>query len=347
MSRRGFFRTGAGLLAVGASALASAGCGPTPTPPTPEEEAAFATGKVLWYSSAPQSVLDETAKVFNDMHPTLTLHGLHSRGSELAQKVEAEVASGKTRASIVMLPNPSILYDWRDRAILLEHHSPEEAYFPDWFKEPGWWIGARVLDIQMICNTDLEPEPLTSWEALADPKYKGMLALTDGAAITTSVLLYKQLKAKYGPDFWPSVVENQPTIHSGTARLLDAVVSGEAILGDNLGYQPLLVLEKKNPDAPVRPTWPSPTPIMYAANAILSSAPNPEGAIEAYDWLASAEGQQALVNSNLCLSAREDVDRGELAPKFSEMTWEAYDYQEFAAEVEGLHAEWKEVFGRE
>ncbi len=365
ISRREFLRASM-FLTAGTLGWIASGCAPAvsmPAPATVQPAAALPTlaatsavqvptilkpptGEVVWYSTAPQDVLDAVAKVFNSKYPGLTLRGLFQRGAELVPKIEAERAAGKLSASILMVPNPDVLYGWRDKGFLVEHHSPEEAAYPDWFKEPGWWIGARVLDEMIVYNTKLIPGQLSGWEVLADPKYKGQIALVDGASVTTSLLLYKTLKEKFGPDFWPKVVANQPSIFPGTAQVLDRVVNGESAMSENLGYQVLGALAK-NPNAPIKPLWPSPTPVTYAANTILQGAPNPDGAKFVYDWIASKGGQQAIVDANQTLSARSDVDRGALGPKLNQLTWTPVDLKKFALDTPAMVAEWKKVFGRQ
>jgi ABC-type Fe3+ transport system substrate-binding protein len=157
---------------------------------------------------------------------------------------------------------------------------------------------------------------------------------------------YRLLKDEFGPDFWPAVAANEPMIMEQTGQVLDNVLSGQCAFGWMFGYNSLTALNE-NPDIPLKSTWVPPTALGYAANCILKEAANPQAAIIAYDWLASREGQQAIVNANRCLTARDDVDLGPNRVKLSEITWVPLDLEQFAAEEEALKAEWREVFGRE
>ena len=120
--------------------------------------ASKASGEVVFYATAPQNLLDAASKKFNETHPGIKLRSIYSRGPELAQKIEAEVAANKIVASLIMVPQPVILYDWRKRGMLMQYSSPEEKAYDDWFKEPGWWIGWRVLDVPLTFNTRLVQE---------------------------------------------------------------------------------------------------------------------------------------------------------------------------------------------
>lgn len=304
------------------------------------------SGEVVWYSTAPQTALDAVAKRFNEAHPGLTMKSLFNRAPELAQKVEAEAAAGKGVASIIMVPSPVILYTWRDKGVLMEYKSPEEKAYPDWFVESGWWIGARVLDVLLAYNTRLVTDLPKEWDVIADPKYKGKLSFPDAGTLGGPPLLwYKMLKEKYGPDFWPKVVANEPKIVEQTGQALDMVINGEAAFGEMYGYDILTALQK-NASAPAKPVWLAPTPITYAANALLKGSPNPDAAKYAYDWLASKAGQQAIVDANNTLSARDDVDLGPTRVKLSQLTWAKYDIRAYAKEENDLKAEWKQVFKR-
>ena len=303
--------------------------------------------EIIWYGTAPQVVLDEVAAKFTETHEGITLIASFTRGPELAQKVEAEAAADKGEACMIMLPTLSALEDFRRRGLLLEYHSPEEAGYPEWFVEPGWWIGIRVLDVPLVYNTNLIDEAPTSWEVLADPQFKGKIAFTDAGAIGgPPVVTYKLLRDKYGEDFWPKVVENEPFIREQTGQVLEQLLNDEIAFGWMYGYNALLGL-RGNPNAPIGMVWVDPTPMLAAFNALLSGCPNIEEAKVVYDWLASVEGQQVIVDANRTVSGKEGVDLGPGRLPLDEMPWIALDLKAFAAEEEEVKAEWRKVFGRE
>jgi iron(III) transport system substrate-binding protein len=302
---------------------------------------------ILWYGTAPQTVLDEVAIQFNNRHDDIKLTALFQRGPELAQKVEAEAAAGKGEACLIMHPIISILDDFRDRGLLMEYHSPEEAAYPDWFIEPGWWIGVRVLDVPLVYNTDLITEAPDSWEILADPAYKDQIAFTDAGTIGgPPILTYKLLKEEFGDEFWPQVAANDPFIREQTGQVLEQLLNGEIAIGWMYGYNALLAL-RANPDAPLDMVWVKPTTMFAAFNALLSGCPNPEQAMVVFDWLASQEGQQVIADTNRTMHARSDVDLGPGRIPFDDIPWVAVDMDEFSAQEEELKAEWRQVFGRE
>jgi iron(III) transport system substrate-binding protein len=337
MSRRLFLQGGT---AIGVAALV--GCSSNNKAPSKSGDP---SGEVVIYSSASQPTLDALSDAFNKSHQGITLRGLFGTGSALVPKIEAERRANKLQASLVMLPNPVPLVEWRDKGVLLKYTSPEEAAFPEWFKEPGWWIGIRVISGVRVHNRAGAPGIAPGWEALADPKYKGKVALTDGATISTAQLLYWQLKDQFGADFWPAVARNKPTIYPGTAQLLDRVMNGGSVVGDNLDYQPLKVLAK-NANASVGMEWSSPTPVTYSSCAILADGPNPEAAKVVFDWLASKEGQQLIVDTDMVISARSDVQPVKGGKTLKDLTWKQYDFKDFADRVPALGAEWQKTFNR-
>jgi iron(III) transport system substrate-binding protein len=292
-------------------------------------------------------MLDTAGKKFTETHPGMTLRGQYLRAPELVQKLDAEAAAGKPVASIVMVPNPVTLYQWRDAGQLLEHHSPEEKAYPDWFKEPGWWIATRVLDIPLVYNTKLISEEPKGWDAMADPKLKGKLAFNDPGTVGGPTLLhYKLLKERFGPDFWPKVVQNEPKFLEQTGQVLDAVVNGEAAMGTMYGYDVLGALAQ-NSSAPLKPLWPPPTTVGFSANVIMKNSPNPDAARIAFDWLASKEGIETQISVHPMLTARDDVDLGPNRVKLSKLDWKPFDIKAFAAEENALKTEWKGVFKRQ
>lgn len=305
-----------------------------------------ASGEVVWYATAPQATLDAVSKKFTETHPGMTMRGVFDAAPGLAQKLSAEVAAKKPIASIIMLPSPVILFDYRNRGLLMQYNSPEEKAYPKWFVESGWWIGARVLDVQLTFNTKLVSQTPNSWEVLTDPAYKGKLAFPDAGTLGGPPLLwYRMLKEKYGPGFWPKVVANQPRIVAQTGQAVDLCVNGEVALIEVYGYEVTTVL-KTNPAAPIKGSWPSPTPLTYASNALLASSPNLDGAKVAFDWLAGKDGQQAIVDANGNLSARNDIVYPAGRIKTADLTWAEYDIKQFAVEETALKEEWKKVYQR-
>ena len=350
ISRREFLKRSAyvagGLATV---QFMSAACAPSPTPsPTVAPVATkAATGEVVWYSTAPQDLLTALAKAFNASHPGLTLTTLYNERSTGVQLVEAEFQAGKPRGSLIMLASAQVLFEWRDKGILQEYHSPEESAYLEGFKEPGWWIGARVLDMALAYNTNLVPEEPKGWDIIADPKYKGKVCFVDAAGLVgPPILWYKLLKEKYGPAFFTKVAANAPKLFSASGQVIDSLVNGEAALGPVLGYQPLAALQK-NAKAPIKMVWLAPTPVDYAPIAILKKAPNPEGARVVYDWLVSKDGQQLIADVNRTFSGRADVVLDPLRPKLNTLTWKVGDLKGAAAEAAELQAQWKKDFNRE
>lgn len=303
-------------------------------------------GDVIMLGTAPQDVGDNVAKDFNEAHPGLKLQYVFLRGSELKQRVQAETAAGKLSASLVMLPIDDQVYAWKDDGTFTKHDSKFEADYDPWFVMPGYWIGARVLDPQLVYNTDMVKEKPTSWEVINDPQYKGKVGITDAGVLAGApTLWYDQLKEKYGPQFWPTFAANEPKIMEQTGQVLDAVISGELAMGWVYGYNTLTALAE-DPKLPLGQAWLDPTPLSYSVIAILDKGPNVAGATVAYDWMASAAGQQVISRYNKSLSGNPkteyDVDR----PPINELPWVKYDVKAQTAKNPEIQKEWQQIFNR-
>lgn len=136
-----------------------------------------------------------------------------------------------------------------------------------------------------------------TWEDVATPKYKGIVALDDPMRAGPLSTMLAALKSHWKDDArWTRFVQglkalNVP-VHRSTSAMFRLVIAGEysiampALLHD--------VLHEKSRGTPIDLVQSSPPVVFARYAAIYSKAPHPNTAKLFTEWLVSTDGQAAL-----------------------------------------------------
>ncbi len=124
---------------------------------------------------------------------------------------------------------------------LLEHHISENAAdIPAEYKDAdGAWIAKGLTVVGFIANNDVLAEKKlevpTSWEALADPKYKGEVVMSNPAISGTNYAAVKGLLDLYGEEkgweYLKKLNENIPFYSKRGKDPQEKTVQGEFAIG--------------------------------------------------------------------------------------------------------------------
>lgn len=205
---------------------------------------------------------------------------------------------------------------------ILEENIP--AHLRD---ENNEWFGLSVRARTMFYNKDkVNPADLSSYEDLANPKWKGKLCLR------TSKKVYNQsLVAMYITDIGPEKTENmvkgwvdnlatQP--FADDTALLEAIASGQCDVGiANTYYFGRLLNDK--PDLPVALFWADQegngTHVNVSGAGVAKYSKNKEEAQKFIEWLSSDDAQNLFTDLNYEFPANANV-----APSADIAKWGAY-----------------------
>jgi len=169
---------------------------------------------------------------------------------------------------------------------------------------------AYVTETVWYNSTLVNPEEITSYDSLLDPKWKGKIAILDprtpGAGESTWGFLWK---AK-GEQFLNKLAAQEMLVGRNLRQLGEAVARGKAALSIGLSYYTYLPFIKAG--LPVRPLS-AVKEGFYAASGsgnvtVLRSAPHPNAAGIFLHWLLSKEGQTAFTKAMGQPTRRLDVD---------------------------------------
>lgn len=238
--------------------------------------------------------------------------------------VERLVAEGvNTRADILMAVDAGNLWQAAERGVLAPLQSDElEAAIPANYRDPqGRWFGLSLRARTIVHSTQrVEPDELSTYEDLADPKWRGRLCLRSSRKVYNQSLtatLIERLGAERAEEVLTGWVANLATEpFPDDTMLINAVAAGQCDVGIVNTYY-FGRVQRDTPDVPVAIFWPnqpgsgtdtSGVHVNVSGAGITTNAPNPQAAREFLEWLASESVQKQFAEVNFEFPARRGVD---------------------------------------
>ena len=251
-------------------------------------------GALIIYSVWDVDHLRAITDAFMKRYPGIKATYWQGRNPEIVTRVLTEFQGGQASVDIILSDNaPPVVraagaitpYDTVQRNVLVIH-------------DPT--MATVSLQIQALTyNTKkLKPADLPkSWEDVANPKYKGIVALDDPmrAGPLSSMLagLRDQWKdEKRFNNFVKGLKALSVPVHQSTSAMFRLVISGEyAIAMPALLHD---VMEEKEKGTPIDYVKTVPPIVFPRQAAIYAKAPNPNAAKLFAEWAISQEGQKVI-----------------------------------------------------
>lgn len=285
----------------------------------------------LAQAAQPQAVTVYSARIEALLKPTLDeytkqtgvkINLLTDSGGSLTERLAAEGASSP--ADVLITVDVGNLWNVAERGLLQKVDSPLlNANVPANFRDPGnrWW-GLSERSRTIFFSADrVKPEQLSTYEDLADPKWKGKLCLrTSKQAYTQS--LVAMLIAKHGVEKSEAIVKGWVNnlagdVFTNDTSLLKAIASGQCDVGiANTYYFGRILAKEPDFNKQVKLFWANQGKNEGGAHVNLSGAgvtkhaKNPEGARKLLEWLSSANVQTAYTHGTYesPINPKADVD---------------------------------------
>jgi len=285
----------------------------------------------LAQAAQPQAVTVYSARIEALLKPTLDeytkqtgvkINLLTDSGGSLTERLAAEGASSP--ADVLITVDVGNLWNVAERGLLQKVDSPLlNANVPANFRDPGnrWWgLSERSRTIFYAADR-VKPEQLSTYEDLADPKWKGKLCLrTSKQAYTQS--LVAMLIAKHGVEKSEAIVKGWVNnlagdVFTNDTSLLKAIAAGQCDVGiANTYYFGRILAKEPDFNKQVKLFWANQGKNEGGAHVNLSGAgvtkhaKNPEGARKLLEWLSSANVQTAYTHGTYesPINPKADVD---------------------------------------
>ncbi len=142
---------------------------------------ARAEGKVVLYSCPGRENVEPVVKEFERLYPKVNVEVTYGKGSQLQEKIRSEARAGRPTADLYSC-GWNGLYQFGLEGYLEKYLSPQLAYFdPSTVDKSGLTIPHSAHIYGIVVNTRLvgPEEGPRSWADLADPKWRGKLAIQD------------------------------------------------------------------------------------------------------------------------------------------------------------------------
>lgn len=248
----------------------------------------------LWvYTSIYRQVLDALDPVVARRLPQVRVHWFQAGSEKVASRLEAELAAGAPQADVLATSDPFLYERLRERGAFLRYASPDGLRIPrELIDLDGHYEAVRLSTMVIAHQADVK-DPPESFRELADPRWRGEVALgdplTSGTAFTWAVFM----EGKYGADFFRALRANGAVVAGGNAAVQQRIEGGEAKAGVLLLEN---VLAARAKGAALGFRYPKDGAVVIPGDlAILKSSRNPRAAKAFVDLLLSPEGQEVIV----------------------------------------------------
>jgi iron(III) transport system substrate-binding protein len=251
-------------------------------------------GNLIVYSVWDVEHLRVITDAFMKKYPGIKANYWQGRNPEIVTRVLTEFQGGQPSVDVILSDNaPPVVraagaimnYDTVQRDVL-HIHDPT--------------MPTVSLQIQALTYNTKKMKPADlpkSWEEVASPKYKGMVALDDpmrAGPLSSMLAAHKALwkDEKRFNNFVRGLKALNVPVHKSTSAMFRLVIAGEyAICMPALLHD---VIEETHKGTPVDYVKTVPPVVFPRQAGIYAKAPNPNAAKLFAEWLISIEGQQTI-----------------------------------------------------
>lgn len=268
--------------------------------------AAAAEGKLVLYTSQPNTDAQQTADAFMAKNPGVTVEWVRDGTPKIIAKLRAEIEAGQPQPDVLLIADVVTMEALKKEGLLAAYPEADTAAFPAGMADPDKsYFSTKLITTGIVYNTKAPFKP-TSWADLTRPEAMNLVAmpspLTSGAAMIHTLTLTGNLPQ--GWDYYAALAKNGAQAAGGNGDVLKAVSGGDKLFGMIVDYMPI---REKAKGAPVEFVFPAEgVSAVTEPVAILKSARNPEAAKAFVDFLLSPEGQK-LEASQGYIPARPDA----------------------------------------
>lgn len=233
----------------------------------------------------------------------------------LMERLRAE--GSNTPADILMTVDAGNLWQASNMGLLKAVSSPTlSANIPAHLRDPkNQWFGLSVRARTIFFNTQkVKPAQLSSYEDLADPKWKGRLCLRTSKKVYNQSLVAMFL-AEHGPVKTERIVKgwmnNLATdVFPDDTKMLEAIGAGQCDVGiANTYYYGRLM--KKSPNLPIGIFWANQAGkgvhVNISGAGVTRYAKNEKGAVKLLEWLSSPRAQNLYADVDMEFPANPKV----------------------------------------
>ena len=249
-------------------------------------------GKLVIYTSQPQTDAQQTIDAFKAKHPKVDISFVRDGTPRIMARLKAEMEAGKPQADVLLIADSVTMEGLKKEGRLLAHKAADVAAYPAGLHDPDkTWFATKLITTGIIVNAKAPLRP-TSWADLLRPEMKGMVTLpsplNSGAAMIHTVTLTSNLPQGWA--YYEALKTNGAIAAGANGDVLKQVAGGEKLYGMIVDFMPI---REKAKGAPVDFVFPTEgVSAVTEPVAVLAGTTNAAAATAFVDFLLSREGQE-------------------------------------------------------
>lgn len=232
--------------------------------------------------------------------------------------IERLAAEGENSpADVLITVDAGDLWHAAERGLLQPVESQTlQNDIPEHLRDPqNRWFGLSVRARTIVYSPErVQPEELSTYEALADPKWRGRLCLRTSQSVYNQSLV-AMLIAQHGEAKTEEIVRGwvdnlATTVFANDTRLMEAIAAGQCDVGIVNTYY-FGRLERDTPALPLKLFWADASGdgvhVNVSGAGVTAHAPRAAQALRFLEWLSQPEAQALFAGSNLEYPANPEV----------------------------------------
>jgi iron(III) transport system substrate-binding protein len=293
------------------------------------------TGSVRIDTSIATSAMTKLVKGLNKHFPNLKIEFVRAGSVEIVKRFVAERQAGLIGPDLIHSADPGG-FDYFSEKGWLDGSLTELPLIKDFrdgfYDQRSGWVALRATGIAIMYNTNnVKKNDLPkTWKELANPKWKGRVAISDPNRAGSSFSHLYAMWKMYGPDFFKAFAANDVMVAGDGSATREAIANGERDVAPVSEYDAFAF---KKEGKPVDVAWPEDgTVLLPAPLALVKGSKNADNAKALAAYMLSKEGQQVIVDTTLTWSPRRDVQAPEGKPPLDSIKTVSFDWTKVAAE---------------
>jgi iron(III) transport system substrate-binding protein len=250
------------------------------------------SGKLVLYTSQPNTDAQQTADAFKAKFPQVDVAFVRDGTPRILAKLRAEFEAGQTQADVLLIADSVTMEGLKKEGRLLAYERADVSAYPTGTHDPQkQWFATKLITTGIVYNTKASFKP-TSWSDLVRPEARGQVVmpspLNSGAALIHASTLTSNLEG--GWKYYEALKDNGAMAGGGNGDILKSVSGGDKLFGVIVDFMPI---REKAKGAPVEFVFPKEgVSAVSEPVAILNTTKNPDTAKAFVDFLISPEGQE-------------------------------------------------------
>jgi iron(III) transport system substrate-binding protein len=311
------------------------------------EEAARKEGELTWYTSYyTTETAQEVGAAFSKKYPGIKVNAIRTTIGVAWERLNMDLKGQRAIADVFSTTEIGHHVNLKQRGLLAKYKaengpkvSPEFGKLHD--PDGHWYLtGASVVYMAYNKNKVKAADAPKRWSDLADPKWKGQLAISDPAFSSVSAIWVYQMSKLYGWEFLEKVAKNRPQIGRSMYDTVTLLNSGER----SVAAQAVNAEESAAKGNPLVAVYPEEGALLFTwTTGVMANARHPNAARLFIEFLLDVENAQIATNRWLG-SIRPEVKARPEAKPLSEIKTIRPTDEEIIKEVPKVTEKWREIF---